>query len=247
MIDRHRIALIIPARNEAASILRVLRNIPEAVDHILVVDNGSTDGTGDIARAAGVAVIRENRPGYGRACLSGIDTLRHNPPAIVAFADGDGSDNHATLTELLTPLVRDGLDLVLARRVPQNRAALSLQQRIGNRLATFLVGFFWGGDFRDLGPMRAIRWEALRILDMRDRNYGWTIEMQIKALQHRLRVREIPLPYLPRLAGKSKISRTFGGVIKAGGKILWTVAREAWRDRRAIPHGRNNRKKAAIG
>jgi glycosyltransferase involved in cell wall biosynthesis len=247
MLDRHRIALIIPARNEAASISRVLRDIPDVVDHIIVVDNGSTDGTGDIARAAGVEVIRENRPGYGRACLSGIDSLRHNPPAIVAFADGDGSDNHATLTELLLPMIRDGLDLVLARRIPQNRAALSFQQRLGNRLATLLVGFFWGGDFRDLGPMRAIRWEALRKLDMCDRNYGWTIEMQIKALQYRLRIREIPLPYLPRLAGKSKISRTFGGVIKAGGKILWTVAREAWRDRTAIRHGKYGRNKDATG
>jgi glycosyltransferase involved in cell wall biosynthesis len=247
MIDRHRITLIIPARNEAASISRVLRNIPDAVDHIIVVDNGSTDGTENIARAAGVQVVRENRPGYGRACLSGIDRLRLDPPAIVAFADGDGSDNHATITELLMPLIRDELDLVLAQRIPQNRAALSLPQRLGNRLATLLIGFFWGGDFRDLGPMRAIRWEALRKLNMRDWNYGWTIEMQIKALQHRLRVREIPLPYSPRLAGKSKVSRTFRGVIRASGKILWTVAREAWRDRSAILNGRNKRKEGATG
>ena len=232
--------LIIPARNEAESITRVLEAIPETVDCVIVVDNGSTDGTGDLARAAGALVIREDRPGYGQACLAGIDQLREYPPEIVAFADGDGSDNHGSLNDLLIQMIRDNLDLALARRVPRNRAALSLQQRLGNSLATFLIGLFWGGDYQDLGPMRAVRWAVLEKLDMRDRNYGWTIEMQIKAIQRRFHIREVPVTYLPRLAGKSKISRTFSGVVKAGGKILWIVAREAWRDRRSIleRHGR---------
>ena len=246
MVKHHRIALIIPAHNEAESIRQVLGNIPEEVDQVIVVDNGSTDGTGDIARAIGVHVVRENRLGYGQACLSGINSLRLDPPEILAFADGDGSDNHAALTELLIPLIRDGLDLVLAQRNPKNRTALSLQQRLGNRLATSLIGFFWGFYYQDLGPMRTLRWETLQKLNMCDSNYGWTIEMQIRALQHRLKVREIPVLYLPRRAGKSKISRTVGGVIKAGGKILWIVAREAWMDRRFIMNRKKGRHNHAL-
>ncbi len=243
MIQRRRIALIIPARNEAESISRVVEAIPETVDRVIVVDNGSTDGTGDLARAAGAHVIREDRPGYGQACLAGIDQLREDPPDIVAFADGDGSDNHGALNDLLIPMIRDNLDLALARRVPLNRAALSLQQRFGNGLATFLIGLFWGFGYQDLGPMRAVRWAALESMEMRDRNYGWTIEMQIKAIHRRFHIREIPVTYLPRLAGKSKISRTFSGVVKAGCKILWIVVREAWTDRRSIlvRHGRFTR------
>ncbi len=234
MIDRHRIALIMPARNEAGSICRVLTTIPETVDQVIVVDNGSTDGTGDLARSAGARVVRENRPGYGQACLAGIARLGKNPPDVVAFADADGSDNHAALNTLLIPLIRDKLDLVLARRIPHSRTALSPQQRFGNGLATVLIRLLWGFEYQDLGPMRAVRWDALEKLDMKDRDYGWTIEMQIKALHHHLSIREIPVLYLPRLAGTSKISRTVSGVIKAGGKILWVVAREAWTDRKQI-------------
>jgi hypothetical protein len=178
--------------------------------------------------------VRENRPGYGRACLTGIARLRQDPPAVAAFADGDGSDNHAALNTLLLPLIRDNLDLVLARRIPQSRKALSPPQRFGNRLAIHLIRLLWGFEYQDLGPMRAVRWDALEKLDMKDLNYGWTIEMQIKALHHHLSIREIPVLYLPRLAGTSKISRTVSGVIKAGGKILWIVAREAWTDRQQI-------------
>jgi glycosyltransferase involved in cell wall biosynthesis len=234
MIDGRRIALIIPARNEAESIGRVLGQVPKTLDQVIVVDNGSADRTADIARSAGARVVRENRPGYGRACLAGLARLRHNPPDMVAFADADGSDNHAALNTLLLPLIRDELDLVLARRIPQPRTALTPQQRFGNRLATILIRLLWGFEFRDLGPMRAVRWEALEKLNMQDVNYGWTIEMQIKAVRQDLRIREIPVLYLPRLAGTSKISRTFRGATKAGGKILWIVAREALRDRRDI-------------
>jgi glycosyltransferase involved in cell wall biosynthesis len=234
MISKYRIALIIPARNESESIARVISCIPEPVDRIIVVDNGSTDGTGDIARALGIRVVRENRLGYGRACLAGIESLKNDPPDIVAFADGDGSDNHEELIELLIPIVRDNLDMVLARRVPRTISALSFQQRTGNGLATRLIGFFWGCYFQDLGPMRAIRWDALEKLDMKDCNYGWTVEMQIKAIRQTLKIREIPIAYLPRFAGKSKVSRTFSGVIKAGTKILWIVFREAWKDRQII-------------
>ena len=234
MIDYRSIALIIPAHNEVESITRVIEAVPDEVDRILVVDNGSSDGTGDRARVAGAEVVREDRLGYGTACLAGIDALKEDPPDIVAFADGDGSDNHAFLGDLLRPLIRDTLDLVLARRIPACHRALTLQQRLGNGLAVGLIRLLWGGAYTDLGPMRALPWKALQKLDMRDRNFGWTIEMQIKALQLGFGIREIPVAYLPRLAGKSKISRTLSGVLSAGGKILWIVFREAWRDRRMI-------------
>ncbi len=234
MIDYRTIALIIPAHNEVESITRVIEAVPHEVDRILVVDNGSSDGTGHRARAAGAEVVREDRLGYGTACLAGIDALKENPPDIVAFADGDGSDNHAFLGDLLRPLIRDTLDLVLARRVPTCPGALSLQQRLGNGLAVGLIRLLWGGAYTDLGPMRVLTWTALKKLDMRDRNFGWTIEMQIRALQLGFDIREIPVVYLPRLAGKSKISRTLSGVLSAGRKILWIVFREAWRDRRMI-------------
>ncbi len=234
MIDRRTVALIIPAHNEAESISRVITAVPDGVDRILVVDNGSNDGTGDRARVAGAEVVREDRLGYGTACLAGIDALKENPPDIVAFADGDGSDNHAFLGDLLGPLIRDRLDLVLARRVPTCPAALTLQQRLGNGLTVRLIRLLWGGAYTDLGPMRALPWTALQKLDMEDRNFGWTIEMQIKALQLGFRIREIPVAYLPRLAGKSKISRTLPGVLSAGRKILWIVFREAWRDRHMV-------------
>ncbi|MFW6387293.1 MAG: glycosyltransferase family 2 protein, partial [Thermodesulfobacteriota bacterium] len=151
--------------------------------------------------------------------------------ARVAFADGDGSDNHAELGALLTRMQTFNLDLVLAQRVPVKREALSVQQRFGNGLATSLIHLLWGGPYQDLGPMRIIRWEALQQLDMQDKNFGWTIEMQIKALQQGLAIMEVPLAYLPRVAGTSKISRTLSGVCRAGSKILWIIAREAWRDR----------------
>ncbi|MFH0725481.1 MAG: glycosyltransferase family 2 protein [Pseudomonadota bacterium] len=234
MIQQKTIALIIPARNEADSITRVLQRVPRQVDRIIVVDNGSEDGTGEIARAGGAQVVREKRPGYGQACLAGIDVLAQNPPDIVAFADGDGSDNHGVLCDLLIPLIKEGRDMVLARRIPQTPRALSFQQKMGNGLAARLMRFFWGGDFTDLGPMRALTWKALQKLNMQDINFGWTIEMQIKALQQDYRIREIPVLYLPRFAGKSKISRTFSGVISAGTKILWIVFREAWKDRRRL-------------
>nr|WP_320048627.1 glycosyltransferase family 2 protein [uncultured Desulfuromonas sp.] len=224
-------ALIIPARNEAESLPLVLKNIPQSIQQVIVVDNGSTDSTAQIARYHGATVVSEPRPGYGQACLAGIAFLKQDPPDIVAFADGDGSDNHKELSRLISILETEQRDMVLAQRIPQSRQALSPQQRFGNGLATLLISLIWGGSYQDLGPMRVIRWQSLMNLDMRDCNFGWTIEMQIKALQQELSIREIPVTYLPRIAGESKISRTAKGVIQAGTKILWVVAREAWRSR----------------
>jgi len=232
------IALIIPARNEAESLPQVLRDIPTLIDRVIVVDNGSSDGSGEVARSLGAEVIREERPGYGQACLAGLAHLQSNPPSFVAFADADGSDNHARLSDLLAPLLEDRCDFSLANRQPTTPQALTPQQRFGNWLATRLIRLLWGYNFHDLGPMRALRWESLTALHMQDEDFGWTVEMQIKALQHNLRICEVPIPYRPRMAGQSKISRTVSGVVRAGSKILWVVGREAWRQSRiagAIP------------
>jgi hypothetical protein len=223
------IVLIIPARNEALSLPAVLAAIPEEVVRVVVVDNGSTDATAAVALAHGAEVVHEPFPGYGSACLAGIAALAEAPPAIVAFADGDGSDGVENLATLLRPLLAGEADLALAQRVPVARQALSPQQRFGNRLATRLIRLFWGHDYHDLGPMRAITWQALQQLQMSDRTFGWTVEMQIRALQAGLRVVERPLPYHVRTAGESKISRTVTGVVRAGTKILWVISRELWR------------------
>jgi hypothetical protein len=172
-------------------------------------------------------MVSEPRLGYGRACLAGIETLRGIPPDIVAFADADGSDDLTRLRELLDPVIIGDADFVIEKRIPLEREALTHQQRFGNRLATFLMRLFWGHAFGDLGPMRAIKWPSLLNLQMNDKNYGWTVEMQIKALKNGLRITEYPLPYRKRVAGRSKVSRTLGGTVKAGVKILWVIFREA--------------------
>lgn len=229
------IALVIPARNEAPTLPGVFRTIPAEVDRILVVDNGSIDDTARVAEEHGAKVVSEPKAGYGRACLAGLAALEVDPPDIVAFGDADGSDDLSRLFELLDPLVNEQAELALAMRIPVEPQALSLQQRFGNRLATRLIRFFWGHDYRDLGPMRAITWEGLKQLEMSDPNYGWTIEMQIRALQEGLRVKEFPIPYLRRKAGRSKVSGTVVGSFRAGGKILWIIGREILREKKLFP------------
>jgi glycosyltransferase involved in cell wall biosynthesis len=228
------IVLIIPARNEAQSLPAVLTRIPGLIDRVIVVDNGSTDETGMVARSLGAEVVFEGAPGYGSACLASIAALADDPPRIVAFADGDGSDGVENLPALLRPLLSGKADLALARRVPDTRQALSLQQRFGNGLAIFLIRLFWGVEYHDLGPMRALSWGALQATGMTDRDFGWTVEMQIKAIRAKLRTVECPLPYHVRVAGDSKISRTVAGVFRAGSKILWVIGRELWRKEMSI-------------
>ncbi len=220
------IALIIPARNEELSLPGVLRNVPHEIRRVVVVDNGSTDATAQVAAEFGARVVTEPVAGYGRACLAGLASLRDDPPDIVAFVDADGSDEPLRLADLIAPVAAGEKDLVLGRRIPVERKALSIQQRFGHRLATGLIRLFWRHSYRDLGPMRVINWTALTRLCMADQAFGWTVEMQVRALKHGLRIREIDVPYHQRTAGKSKISRTITGTVKAGSTILWVIGGE---------------------
>ena len=218
-----RITVIIPALNEAASISRVIRDIPQSmVSEIIVVDNGSTDGTAEIAFQAGARVVYESHRGYGAACLAGIAAAKN--PDIIVFLDGDFSDYPEELSLLAEPIINDWADFVIGSRMAgaNARRVLPPQAYWGNRLATFLLCYLYGFKFTDLGPFRAIRAQSLKALGMCDRDFGWTIEMQIKAVRQGLRIQEMPVRYRHRI-GTSKISGTITGSIKAGWKILYTI------------------------
>ncbi|RAK69745.1 glycosyltransferase family 2 protein [Hymenobacter edaphi] len=227
------IDVIIPAHNEARSIGPVLRDIPwNWVREVIVVDNASTDDTATPARAGGATVLREDRPGYGYACLRGMAHCYarppHQQPDIIVFLDGDYSDYPEQLPELVRPILDDGVDMVIGSRALGQRepGAMLPQQIFGNWLATTLLRRLYGARFTDLGPFRAIRAEALRRLDMQDQTYGWTVEMQLKAAKQGLRCAEVPVRYRRRI-GVSKVSGTVKGTLGAGYKILWTIFRYA--------------------
>lgn len=230
-----RVALILPARDEAAALPAVLAAVPGWVDEVVVADNGSRDATARVAREGGARVVSEPRPGYGAACLAGLAALAAAPPEVVAFADADGSDELGRLGDLVDPVVAGSADLALERRVPVGRGALSPAQRFGNRLATALIRRLWGVAYADLGPMRALAWEALGRLGMTDAGSGWTVQMQVRAAALAFRVREVDLPYRPRCGGRSKISRSLLGSARAGAAILSVIGREAWARRAAAP------------
>ncbi len=222
-----RVAVIIPAHNEESSLPLVLDAIPAGlVEEIVVVDNASTDRTADAARSGGASLVFEPRRGYGAACLRGVAHLGVKRPDVVVFLDADYSDHPEEMPRLLEPIARDGMDLVIGSRVlgRLEPGALLPQARLGNWLATRLMRLLFGGRFTDLGPFRAVRFEALLGLGMADRNFGWTAEMQVKALKRGLRVREVPVSYRRRV-GRSKITGTVSGTLKAGAKILWTSGR----------------------
>jgi len=222
------IKVIIPAFNEQDSIAKVINDIPSLVDEIIVVSNNSIDKTEENAKNAGATVLQENRKGYGFACLKGMEyiasTSLNNPnqkPDIVVFLDGDYSDYPEQLTEIVAPIINDNIDFVIGARVKKFRenGSMTPQQVFGNWLATFLMKLFFGAKFTDLGPFRAIKYDKLLALKMEDKTYGWTVEMQLKALKQDLTYVEIPMKYRNRI-GVSKVSGTVKGSIFAGIKIL---------------------------
>lgn len=216
--------LIIPALNEERAIGHVLSEVPSGIySQIIVGDNGSSDRTAEIASEHGARVVYEPRRGYGSACLRAMAAMPSNTE-IVVFMDADGGDNPADASLLIEPIASDEVDFVVGSRVRGNAepGALGPHQRWGNGLATFLIRLRYGFRYTDLGPFRAIRATSLKRIGMADPNYGWTIEMQMKALRHGLRIKEVPVSYRNRRWGASKVSGTVGGSIKAGAKILWT-------------------------
>ena len=194
-----------------------------------MADNGSADATAEVARAHGAEVVLEPERGYGAACLRALAHLAGDPPDVVVFMDGDYSDHPAELPLLVDPISSGDADLVIGSRARGRRArgALSPQQRLGNAIACHALRALYGARYTDLGPFRAIRWETLQTLDMRDRNFGWTVEMQIKAARRAVRAIEVPVSYRARI-GVSKVSGTVRGSVSAGAKILWLLGRYAW-------------------
>lgn len=217
-------AVVIPALNEERSLPLVLAAIPRELDPtVIVVDNGSEDQTAEVAAAAGATVIREPRRGYGSACLAGIAALPADV-ALVVFLDGDFSDHPEDMANVVAPIIAGEADFVVGSRMLQKdaRGALLPQARFGNWLASVLMRLMFGIRCTDLGPFRAIRREALDGLQMRDRDFGWTVEMQLRARLRGLRVTEVPVRYRERV-GKSKITGTFSGTVRASYKILRTI------------------------
>lgn len=218
--------VIIPAYNEEDSIHLVVKEIPLVVRDIIVVNNNSSDDTFEIARKAGAVVVNEPVPGYGRACLKGMATVSENqiPPDIVVFLDADYSDYPAELTRVIAPILSSEADMVIGSRALGKResGSMTFPQIFGNWLATRLIKVFYRHKYTDLGPFRAIRWEKLLSLEMEDKTFGWTIEMQIKAVKHKLKISEVPVNYKRRI-GVSKISGTIKGTVMAGYKIIGAV------------------------
>ena len=217
------IKVIIPAYNEADSIAKVINDIPKSVEEVIVVSNNSTDDTEINARNAGATVLSETQKGYGYACLKGMDYVakQQQQPDIIVFLDGDYSDYPEELTKIVAPIINDNLDFVIGARVKRLReqGAMTPQQIFGNWLACVLMKLMFGAKFTDLGPFRAIKYDKLLALQMEDKTYGWTVEMQLKVLKQKLSYTEIPVNYRNRI-GVSKVSGTVKGSVMAGVKIL---------------------------
>lgn len=224
-----KITVITPALNEEESIGQVIRGLPDGIDRIIVCDNGSTDNTADVAARAGAVVVRENERGYGAACLKAI-AAADTDTDILLFIDGDYSDYPEEAVDILNPIIENGFDLVIGSRMMTYRShrALPPVAAFGNWLTSNLIRLFWGVRFTDIGPFRAIRFKAYKDLNMRDRNFGWTTEMQVKAVKAGLRCIEVPVSYRLRI-GQSKVSGTIWGSLRAGTKFLWIILREVLR------------------
>ena len=223
--------VVIPALDEEGAIGKVIAEIPASlVRNIVVADNGSKDRTADVARQAGAVVVREPERGYGAACLKALEFIADDPPDIVVFLDGDYSDYPAELAQIIQPIVDDNAELVIGSRAigRRQRGSLTPQQQVGNAIACAALRAIFGVRYTDLGPFRAIAWDTLQRLDMRDRNWGWTVEMQIKAAKQKVPYVEVPVSYRARI-GQSKVSGTLKGSIAAGTKIAWLLGRYAWR------------------
>lgn len=218
--------MIIPAFNEEESIAKVIADIPEQVCEIVVCNNNSTDQTKAKAEQAGATVIDQPIPGYGNACLKGIEYIKGQDqhPDVIVFIDGDYSDYPEQLPEIVSPIIEGKADMVIGSRALGDResGSMTFPQVFGNWLATSLMKWIYGTKFTDLGPFRAIRWESLMALNMQDKTYGWTVEMQVKAAKQKLRSTEVPVNYKKRI-GVSKVSGTIKGTVMAGYKILWTI------------------------
>jgi glycosyltransferase involved in cell wall biosynthesis len=223
-----KIDVVIPALDEEAALPLVLAEIPRPpVRRIVVADNGSRDRTASVAREGGAEVVSEPMRGYGAACLRALEHLSRDPPDVVVFLDADHSDHPAELPSLVAPIELGSADLVVGSRTRgAARGSLTPQQRIGNALACAALRWIYGARYTDLGPFRAIRWPTLSALAMSDRDYGWTVEMQVKAARARVPHTEVPVSYRARI-GESKVSGTLRGTIGASRKILWTLARHA--------------------
>lgn len=235
------VAVIIPALNEEQSIGIVIDSVRDVVDHMIVVDNGSSDRTAEIARLHGATVVYEPQRGYGAACLRGIEALRESPgprpgasmnrhSSFVLFLDADASDHPDDARAIIRVMQTTDVEMCLGSRTTglADAGSLTPQQRFGNWLSTRLISLIWGVHYTDLGPLRAVRWDVLERLEMQDRTWGWTVEMQIKIAMHGISFLEIPVRYRRRI-GQSKISGTVVGSVRAGYKILTTIARFALR------------------
>ena len=226
------IKVIIPAYNEEKAIANVINEIPDYVSEIIVISNKSIDNTIAVAQNAGATVLSENNKGYGYACLKGLDYISQLEvkPTIVVFLDGDYSDYPEELTKLIDPILSNTVDFVIGARVPELRETGSMtpQQIFGNKLATVLMKLFFGSKFTDLGPFRAIKYTTLVDLEMQDKTYGWTVEMQLKVLRKRILYKEIPVRYKNRI-GVSKVSGTVKGTIMAGIKIIGWIFKYAFK------------------
>ncbi|AFH49677.1 Glycosyltransferase [Ignavibacterium album JCM 16511] len=224
MIGNKKVVVIIPAFNEEESLPFVIKDIPTFVDEIIVTDNGSTDNTFEVAKRCGVTVLKESEKGYGAACLKAIDYIKDKSYDIVVFLDGDYSDYPEEMNLVVEPIINNNYDLVIGSRMIGKREKGSMlpQALFGNWLSALLIKLFWNYKFTDLGPFRTIKYSSLLKLNMQDRNFGWTVEMQIKAAKLKMKTTEVPVRYRKRI-GKSKVTGTISGTVKASVKILYLI------------------------